>query len=51
MDGFLAGYVEHTKLLPQLFADLQHQRGFADARSATHQHKGPFHGTTAQNAI
>ena len=49
--GFLAGDIEHPGKLAQSLADLQHQRGFADARRTAHQHQRALYRAAAQHPI
>ena len=49
--GFLAGNIEHIRLLGQPIRHLQKQRGFADARLAPGQHNAARHDAAAQHAI
>ena len=49
--GLLAGDVQHLAGAAQLLADLEHQRGLADAGRSAHQHQRALHGAAAQHAI
>ena len=49
--GFLAGDVQHVGKPAQRAADLEHQRGLADARRAAYQHQGAFDRSPAQHPV
>ena len=49
--ALFAGYIQHPQVPAQLRADLQQQRGLADARRTGHQHQRVLHGAAAQHPI
>ena len=49
--GFLTGDIQNRGKLTQMVANLQHQRGFPDARRTADEHQRPLHCTAAQHVV